>query len=150
MKLPVDASRVESEMQNPGENEPAASELSRRIAIEAMEITSEACSVSLDDLKAPKRQRAKVAFARQLAMYLCHVIGQIPMSEISIVFQRDRTTVSYACHIIEDRRDSAFFNAQIEFMENAMRERMQIVFAQLLAPRVNSHAIRRARAALAR
>jgi len=137
-------------MQNPGGNKTAASELSQRIALEAMEITSEACNVSLLEMKTPNRQRAKVAFARQLAMYLCHVIGQIPMSEISVVFQRDRTTVSYACHIIEDRRDSAFFNAQIEFMETAMRERIQIVFAQLRAPRVNSHAIKRARAALAK
>ncbi len=135
-------------MPTQGEKEPAASELSQRIALEAMEITSEACNIRLSDMKTSSRQRAAVAFARQLAMYLCHVVGQLPMSEISIIFRRDRTTVSYACHIIEDRRDSAFFNAQIEFMETAMRERMQIIFAQLRSPRVNSHAARRARAAL--
>lgn len=137
-------------MTDAGENENAVSDLNRQIAREAMEIASEACGVCFSEMTAPNRKRAKVAFARQLAMYLCHVVGQIPMSEISIVFKRDRSTVGYACHMIEDRRDGAFFNAQLEFMEAEMRERMRIVMVRAQARFVSSHAIRRARAALAR
>lgn len=98
------------------------------IAQEAIEIACEAWNISVFDLMAKKRRRAQVSFARQIAMYLAHVVGQLTLGEISAAFQRDRTTVGYACHAIEDRRDSPIFDRQIEELEDIMRARMETLF----------------------
>lgn len=134
----------------------AIAPLVTEIAREAMEITCEACGVRLYDMHAPGRKRARVAFARQLAMYLCHVVGQLSMGDISLAFGRDRTTVGYACHIIEDRRDSPLFDGQVDYLEIEMRERMNMLLARLerrhfMSGRVvTERTIRRARAGLMR
>lgn len=135
-------------MESKGGNEDGAPPIGLLIAREAMEIASEACNVSLDEMKAPRRKRAKVSFARQLAMYLCHVVGQMSLSDISTLFGRDRTTVAYACHIIEDRRDSPFFNAQLEYMETAMRDRIMEVLAKARMRPMRPRDIRRIRKSL--
>jgi hypothetical protein len=96
-----------------------------RVAREAMEVAGQACAVSMFELASPGRSRAQVAFARQISMYLCHVVGRLSLSEVSIAFERDRSTVAYACHAIEDRRDSPIFDGQIEALETKLRVRIQ-------------------------
>lgn len=66
------------------------------------------------------RCAAEVAEARQLAMYLMHVSLRRPMSEVGAFFGRDRTTVSHACHCIEDRRDDRTFDDAVERLERAI------------------------------
>lgn len=100
------------------------------IAREAMEVASEACNVAIYDILARNRRRANVAYARQIAMYLAHVVGQLTLGQISAAFERDRTTVGHACHLVEDRRDSPIFDAQIELLEDRMRERIAAVFSR--------------------
>jgi chromosomal replication initiation ATPase DnaA len=100
------------------------------IAQEAIEIACDAWKISVFELKARQRRRALVSHARQIAMYLAHVVGQLSLSEISAVFERDRTTVGYACHLVEDRRDSPIFDRQIETLEIDMRARMETLFAR--------------------
>ena len=100
------------------------------IAREAIEIACQACNVSMHDMMARKRRRAHVAYARQIAMYLAHVVGQLTLGQLSIAFERDRTTIGYACHLIEDRRDSPIFDQQIELMEAEMRSRMKAIFSR--------------------
>ncbi|NJM36065.1 MAG: chromosomal replication initiator DnaA [Rhodomicrobium sp.] len=132
-----------------GEDEP--SPLSREIAAEAMQIACEALNAPFIEMTAPGRKKAKVAFARQLAMYLCHVVGQMALAEISLVFGRDRTTAGYACHMIEDRRDAPLFDAQVEYLEVEMRERMHCVLARFdRAHLITEGSIRRARMRLAK
>lgn len=55
----------------------------------------------------------KDARARQLAMYLCHVMLGRSLTEVGIAFQRDRTTVSYACALIEDLREDPAFDDEV-------------------------------------
>ena len=55
---------------------------------------------------------------RQIAMYLCHVVLRISLSDIGLAFGRDRTTVGHACNVVEDRRDNAAFD---EFVTTAER-----------------------------
>ncbi len=43
-------------------------------------------------------------------MYLLHVGMGRSMSEVGKFFGRDRTTVSYACNKVEDRRDEVGFD----------------------------------------
>jgi len=59
------------------------------------------------------RCRANAAHARQVAMYLAHVVLGQSLTHVGAVFGRDRTTVSYACAQIEDLRDDAHFDAEL-------------------------------------
>ncbi|SMQ60940.1 dnaA protein helix-turn-helix [Devosia lucknowensis] len=63
------------------------------------------------------RCRLSVARARQLAMYLSHVILGSSLTAVGIAFGRDRTTVSYACGLIEDMRDDPVFDAELTALE---------------------------------
>ena len=81
-----------------------------------------ATGVPAREIAAPTRARAPAAQARQIAMYLAHVVHSWPMSRVAIAFGRDRTTASHACHRIEDLRDDAEFDAQISTMEACLRQ----------------------------
>jgi chromosomal replication initiation ATPase DnaA len=66
------------------------------------------------------RSRRPAARARQLAMYLAHVVLGRSLTEIGTAFGRDRTTVSYACALIEDLRDDPRFDAEVEGFEQQL------------------------------
>jgi hypothetical protein len=98
----------------------------RRSADEAlaglsMGLNSFAMDVPLPAIAAATRGSARSALARQVAMYLCHVAGGLSLSRVAEVFGRDRSTIAYACHAIEDRRDDPDFDAWIACLEQAMR-----------------------------
>lgn len=63
------------------------------------------------------RCQADTARARQTAMYLAHVAKGISLTSIGAAFGRDRTTVSYACNLIEDLRDDTEFDAELDRLE---------------------------------
>lgn len=64
-----------------------------------------ATGVNYCNFFAPSRMRLHTAGARQLAMYLCHVLLGMTMTQVGQFFGRDRTTVAYACAQVEDGRD---------------------------------------------
>jgi chromosomal replication initiation ATPase DnaA len=68
-------------------------------------------------LSAPSRGKAPVALARQAAMYLAHVSCGLSLTDVGLIFARDRTTVAHACAVIEDRRDDPVFDHALELME---------------------------------
>lgn len=59
----------------------------------------------------------RVAFARQLAMYLTHVGFGLNLTEVGACFERDRTTVRHACALVEDRRDQPAFDLAVSALE---------------------------------
>ncbi|SFV35968.1 dnaA protein helix-turn-helix [Devosia crocina] len=63
------------------------------------------------------RCRAQAARARQVAMYLAHVVQGLSLTAIGEAFGRDRTTVSYACSLIEDLRDDPALDAELDALE---------------------------------
>lgn len=71
-------------------------------------------------LSAPTRV-APVAAARQLAMYLAHVGLGVPQHQVALGFARHRRTVAHACNRVEDRRDDADFDAQLNDIERQIR-----------------------------
>ncbi|MGI9415810.1 MAG: helix-turn-helix domain-containing protein [Hyphomicrobiales bacterium] len=75
------------------------------------------------ELRAPSRRRARVAFARQVAMYLAHVSFGLTYTDIGRCFDRDRTTVAHACRLVEDRRDAPSLDAALDYLEAAVRLR---------------------------
>ncbi|MCB1521216.1 MAG: chromosomal replication initiator DnaA [Hyphomicrobiaceae bacterium] len=72
------------------------------------------------DLRRSTRGRAKVARARQVAMYLAHVVCGMTLTDVGRLFDRDRTTVSHACSVIEDERDNQAFDRVLELLEMAV------------------------------
>ena len=68
-------------------------------------------------LFAPTRGAPRTAFARQVAMYLAHIGFELGFETISRVFGRDRTTVSHACHVVEDGRDDIWLDCRLEALE---------------------------------
>ncbi|MEL7491155.1 MAG: helix-turn-helix domain-containing protein [Pseudomonadota bacterium] len=102
----------------------------RRIAIEAVTVAAEALCVSTEEIMSRRRAKANVAFARQIAIYLAHVVGQLSLGQVSTEFNRERTTVGYSCHAVEDRRDSPIFDKQVEFLEAQLRDRLTTLLTQ--------------------
>lgn len=68
-------------------------------------------------LHAHTRCPAPVAFARQVAMYIAHVWLKQSLSDVGRHFGRDRTTVSHACEVIEDRREDPNIDRLLTSME---------------------------------
>lgn len=88
----------------------------------AAAMVSYALGVDQADIAAETRGNAQAAFARQVAMYLTHVGFELSLNRVAAAFERDRSTVGYACHRVEDRRDDPDFDAWIGAMEAALRE----------------------------
>ena len=72
------------------------------------------------DLLATTRRESKVAFARQIAMYLAHTHYSIPMGHIGETIGRDRTTVGFGIRKIEDRRDETDIDVILSCLEMAL------------------------------
>ena len=80
-------------------------------------LVSGALGIGLTELRANRRGRAAVAFARQTAMYLAHVHFGLTLSQVGRNFGRDRTTVAHACARVEDSRDDPHFEQVITCLE---------------------------------
>ncbi len=68
----------------------------------------------------PNRSSAPVAFARQIAMYVAHVWLGLSLTEVGRYFGRDRTTVSHACQVVEDRREDRNVDRIVSSIEAAV------------------------------
>jgi hypothetical protein len=73
--------------------------------------------LQLSDLFGPTRGAPRTAFARQVAMYLAHTAFRLSFATISRVFDRDPTTVSHACRVVEDGRDDIWLDCRLEALE---------------------------------
>jgi chromosomal replication initiation ATPase DnaA len=80
-----------------------------------------ALRVAPDQILDPGRGSADAAFARQVAMYLCHVAFELSLARVAVAFGRDRSTVAHACHAIEDRREEPHFDRWIDSLEAMLR-----------------------------
>jgi hypothetical protein len=76
--------------------------------------------VSLPAMRCGSRGGRRVAFARQMAMYLAHVGFGLSLTRVGIGFGRDRTTVRHACALIEDRRDDLGLECGLNALEAAL------------------------------
>jgi hypothetical protein len=85
-------------------------------------IVSLALDIPIGCMQAATRSNADAALARQIAMYLCHTTFSLLLTEIGFHFRRDRTTVSYACAVVEDKRDDMAFDIMITELEVLLDE----------------------------
>ena len=88
----------------------------------AADVASYALSVPADDILDLRRGAAAVAFARQVAVYLCHVGFELSLQRIAAAFGRDRSTIAHACHVIEDRREDPQFDLWIGGLEAMLQQ----------------------------
>lgn len=86
-----------------------------------IDVTAALFNVSSKDMRKTGRTTFEVSRVRQIAMYVAHVVLGLSMGEVGKGFQRERTTVLHACHLVEDMRDDRDFDAVV-----AMTERVAI------------------------
>lgn len=77
--------------------------------------------VALEELRAATRKTPRAARARQVAMYLSHVVLHLSLREVAEAFGRDRSTASYACHHIEDLREDPAIDRTLGWLESFVR-----------------------------
>ncbi len=82
--------------------------------------SSHVFGVALGELCAATRRAPRAALARQVAMYLCHVVFRIGVSQIARAFGRDPSTVSHALARIEDMRDDGEFDRTVGLLETML------------------------------
>lgn len=78
-----------------------------------------------EDFGSVSRGPARVALARQVAMYLSHVACRLTLTEVGRLYARDRTTVAHACGVVEDLRDDARFDRVLDLVEMIVRFRLK-------------------------
>lgn len=76
-------------------------------------------NVPLDDINSSKRSD-KIAYARQVAMYLCRTVAKMQYKNIGIAFgNRDHSTVMHACDKIEtELKNDANSRAHVDNLKN--------------------------------
>ena len=89
--------------------------------------------VPLSQVVARRRSSRRAARARHVGMYLAHVIYGLSLGGIGRGFGRDRTTVAYACRMIEDARDDPAFDAALAGLEISARVLLDLQREQALA-----------------
>lgn len=75
------------------------------IAYALVERVAKLRRTSLRELLQGTRGDGNAALTRQIAMYLIHVLLSRPQEDVGVLFDRERTTVSYACAAVEALRD---------------------------------------------
>lgn len=61
---------------------------------------------------------SRSSFARQIAMYLTHIVYEINLSRVARTFSRDRSTASHACKVVEESRDDPIIDEKIQRLED--------------------------------
>lgn len=93
-----------------------------REAAKVVKLVARDKQVPMQMLLHRSRGRAGVAATRQLAMYLTHVMLGRTLTDVGELFGRDRTTVSHACALVEDKRDLPRFDADVCRLEQAIEQ----------------------------
>lgn len=84
-------------------------------------VVAYAYGVPLDSIRASGRGAREAAQARQVAMYLSHVVFEVSVRHIARVFGRDRTTALYAIQHIEEMREDPELNRLLGWLEEMLR-----------------------------
>lgn len=90
-------------------------------ALLAQLAVAEVTGIRLTDLCSPVRGRARTAFSRQTAMYLCRMVFAMRLCDIALAFGRDRSTVAHALRRVEEAREDPEFDRRLVWLEAALR-----------------------------
>ena len=98
----------------------AAACLARRRRDTVVRCVAAALGVPMRDIRGARRGTARQVEARQIGIYLLHVVFSVPLNVTGPLFGKDRTTAAHACQRIEERRDDAAFDAFMHDLELAV------------------------------
>ncbi len=88
----------------------------------ALRVAAYGLGVDPDLIDNSKKGSPEQTLLRHLAMYLASVGFSMTYARIALAFERDRSTVSYACRRVEEMRDAPDFDRWIEQLETVLRE----------------------------
>ena len=97
-----------------------ADQIGDRQASVLVRMVARAHGVTVKEMFSHSRSRAPIAATRQLAMYLMHVVLGRSLTQVGRFYRRDRTTVSYACRMVEDLRDFPRFDEKTLALERSI------------------------------
>lgn len=98
-----------------------AAERDRVLAAMLLHVAARATGASVHEVTSKKRSSARAARARQIAIYLASAALDWTCDRISLAFTRTRSTVSHACHRVEDLREDAAFDDALSAYEDWVR-----------------------------
>ncbi|MGZ5932731.1 MAG: helix-turn-helix domain-containing protein [Rhizomicrobium sp.] len=84
-------------------------------------LVAQAYGVLLEEIRAATRRTSQAAFARQIAMYLAHVVLSMSIGEVAQAFARDRSTVCHAIQRVEAMREDADLDRTLGWLETLLR-----------------------------
>ncbi len=87
----------------------------------AQAVVAHVFDVKLEELRAVTRGAPRAARARQVAMYLCHVVFRMSSAEIAGAFARHKATAHHALRHVEDLRDDPALDRTLQFLEGMLR-----------------------------
>jgi len=64
---------------------------------------------------------SRVAFGRQVGMYLLNVVYNVNVTRVGRAFNRDRSTASHACRVIEEMREDPVLDRKIQALESFLK-----------------------------
>ena len=102
------------------EDRPQSEEARQKAADLVISVTGRAFEVSRTALMAKSRSRTEIAFARQVAMYLLHIVFGLTYKDTGDCFGRERTTVAYACSSVEDSRDDIDLDRKLDTLTESL------------------------------
>lgn len=91
----------------------------RAAVLKASRIVSDVYKIFRPELFHPFRGGPDVAIARQLSQYLAHTSGSVSIANLSRLFRRHMTTITFAISKIEDLRDDPEFDALVTTLEES-------------------------------
>jgi len=88
----------------------------------AKAIVAKIYGVNVKDLRSRRRKDARTALARQIAMYLSHIVLEMSFAEIGLAFRRSRSTACYALRHVEDMREDMELDSTLLQLEVLLRQ----------------------------
>lgn len=77
--------------------------------------------VKLAEITSHRRGGAAASFARQMALYLCHLVFELNAYQLAVAFDRDRATVRHAFRRIEELREDRELDRTLSRLEAMLR-----------------------------
>ena len=90
-----------------------------------------AYEISGERLLIRDRGVVKVNRPRQISMYLMNTVLSFKFTEIAEFYDKDRTTVSHACGVIEELRDNPRFDRRMCEFENTINSALQLITGRM-------------------
>ncbi len=92
----------------------------RLLATFVNQMVASAYEIPSQRLLKDDRGTAKATRARQISIYLMHTGLSFSLSKISRIYRKDRTTIGYACRVVEDLRDTPAFDDRLIELEETI------------------------------